>query len=67
MRDFMKRLERDIPDPYGPKAVTQAVGLAPPPQAPEGGRAPAEGAGGFGGFLGGLLGVEGEAPPPARP
>lgn len=67
LNDFMKRIDRNIPDPYGPATVTQLVGIAPqPPLEP----APTADAGngdsgGFGGFLGGLLGVE--DPPAARP
>lgn len=54
LRDFMRRMERPIPDPYGPRTVTQAVGLAPSEAGPdeEGGLA------GFGSFLGGVLGLE---------
>ena len=55
LRDFMRRLDRPIPDPYGPRTVTQAVGLAPRPAA-----AAQEGVlDGFGSFLGGVLGLEG--------
>ena len=54
LRDFMRRMERKIPDPYGPRTVTQAIGLAPPdPAAAEEGTLD-----GFGSFLGGVLGLE---------
>jgi hypothetical protein len=58
LRQFMRRLDRKIPDPYGPRSVTELVGLAP--RQPEEATAAPEGeeGAGFGGFLGGLLGVE---------
>ncbi len=71
LNDLMKRIERRIPDPYGPRTVTQLVGLAPrpaPPAPAAGGEEPPAGAGGgggLGGFLGGLLGIE--DPPAGRP
>jgi hypothetical protein len=55
LRHFMRRLERPIPDPYGPRTVTQAVGLAPRPDA----AAQEDALDGFGSFLGGVLGLEG--------
>jgi hypothetical protein len=64
LRDFMRRMERKIPDPYGPRTLTQAVGLAPldPAAAQEGVLD------GFGSFLGGVLGVESAgSDPPADP
>lgn len=70
LSDFMKRIDRKVPDPYGPATVGQLVGLAPapapqpePPKAGEG--EDARGLAGFGGFLGGLIGIEDR--PPGQP
>lgn len=72
LRKFLRRVERPIPDPYGPRTVTQLLGLAPedPAAANEGA---ADALNGFGSFLGGVLGLEragggagdGPAPPDA--
>lgn len=60
LNDFMKRIDRNIPDPYGPATVTQLMGIAPqpPPEPAPAADAGSRGEGGFGTFLGGLLGVE---------
>lgn len=57
LRKFMRRMDRPIPDPYGPRSVAQLVGLAPPPAGPP---APDPGNQSFGSFLGGALGIETE-------
>jgi hypothetical protein len=57
--DFVQKIERRIPDPYGPATLTQALGLAPrAPTEPTANPADEGSLDGFGGFLGGVLGVE---------
>lgn len=57
--DFVQKIERRIPDPYGPATLTQALGLAPPPATePAADPKDEDSLDGFGGFLGGVLGVE---------
>lgn len=57
--DFVQKIERRIPDPYGPATLTQALGLAPRPTAePAANPTDEDSLDGFGGFLGGVLGVE---------
>jgi hypothetical protein len=57
--DFVQKIERRIPDPYGPATLTQALGLAPRPATePAAGSTDEDSLNGFGGFLGGVLGVE---------
>lgn len=69
LRQFMRRLDREAPDPWGPRTLAEAIGLGGPddPPAPGGSEAkpvsseaqPATN------VLGGVLGVDGTGTPPA--
>jgi hypothetical protein len=78
LRKFMRRLDRKIPDPFGPASITEAAGLAAPAAQPT---APAAGTPGpgaqregnaqaerrLGGHLGGILGLDGDGATPPSP
>lgn len=74
LRRFMRRLERKIPDPYGPRSIAEAVGLAgraepaaaPAPEPAPAGQPATEQEEAPGSHLGGLLGLEGGGTAPAR-